>query len=64
MVNENYLDILKGKYLLKELWKDKFYEKISENDYNSKRTEIYYGLQFELYEYIRYIYRDYLNKEM
>ena len=62
MINGNYLDILKGKYILKELWKDKFYGRITNEEYTDKRTDVFYCLKFGLYECVRYLYKDYINK--
>lgn len=56
MINENYLTILKAKYLLKKLWLDKFYGKITTCEYNKKKDEICYSLKLELYDYINFIY--------
>ena len=63
MINENYLNILKGKYVLNEIWKDRFHGNITEDDYNSIRSEVFYGFKFEIYDYVRYIYKEYLNKK-
>ena len=63
MINENYLNILKGKYVLNEIWKDKIYGKITEDDYNDIRSDVFYCLTNELYSYLRIIYKKYLNKK-